>query len=63
MNGKVVLITGGTDGIGKEAAKQLAMMGAQIVIVGRNKDKSEAVVEGISSVSGNKQVFYLLADN
>lgn len=62
MQGKVVLITGATDGIGKETAKRLALMGGEIVIAGRNQEKTENVVEEIKSFSGNKKVSYLLAD-
>ena len=35
MQGKICLITGGTNGIGKSTAQGLARMGATVVIVGR----------------------------
>ena len=44
MEGKLVLITGGTAGIGKQAAIQLLRLGAQVVLVGRNPEKTTAVV-------------------
>ena len=47
MIGKTVLITGATDGIGKETAIALQRMGANVVIVGRNAAKTEAVVKEI----------------
>ena len=42
MQGKTVLVTGATNGIGQVAALELAKMGAQVVIVGRSKPKTEA---------------------
>lgn len=44
MQGKVVVITGGTSGIGQVAAEQLAGMGARIVLVARSKSRGEATL-------------------
>jgi NAD(P)-dependent dehydrogenase (short-subunit alcohol dehydrogenase family) len=62
MQGKICLITGGTNGIGKSTAQKLARMGATVVIVGRNAQKTAQVVEEIRTISGNKNVDSLLAD-
>src|SRR5450432_3069605 len=62
MQGKICLITGGTNGIGKSSAQELARMGATVVIVGRDAQKTAQVVEEIRTVSGNKNVHSLLAD-
>lgn len=59
---KLVLITGGTDGIGKKTALNIAKMGGKLVIIGRNKEKTESVVEEIKTAAKNKNVEYLLAD-
>ena len=47
MQGRICLITGGTNGIGKSTAQGLARMGATVVIVGRNAQKTAQVVEEI----------------
>ena len=62
MEGKICLITGGTNGIGKSTALGLAKMGATVVIVGRNAPKTAQVVEAIRATSGNNNVDSLLAD-
>jgi retinol dehydrogenase-12 len=62
MDGKTVLITGATNGIGKAAALELAKMGASLVIVGRNPAKTQDTVAEIKATSGNPNVEYLLAD-
>jgi retinol dehydrogenase-12 len=62
MQGKVCLITGATAGIGKEAATALAALGAEVVITGRNPQKTRDTVEQIKSESGSQCVHYLLAD-
>jgi NAD(P)-dependent dehydrogenase (short-subunit alcohol dehydrogenase family) len=63
MNGKICLVTGATDGIGKATALALAQMGATVVIVGRNPAKSAAVVSEIKHISGNDAVEALVASD
>ena len=62
MEGKTCLVTGATAGIGKITATALAEMGAELVIHGRNKAKTEAAAQEIRSATGNDRVTYLLAD-
>ena len=62
MQEKTVLITGATDGIGKQAAKEIAAMGAKMVLVGRSRDRCEQAVAEVIAFSRNADVDYLLAD-
>ena len=62
MNGKICLVTGGTNGIGKATAQALAQMGATVVIVGRDAQKAAQVTKEIRAASGNQNVDWLLAD-
>ena len=62
MNGKVVLVTGATFGIGHATALQIARLGATTIVAGRNKEKSEDTVRYIRQETGNPKVEYLLAD-
>jgi NAD(P)-dependent dehydrogenase (short-subunit alcohol dehydrogenase family) len=62
MNGKICLVTGSTNGIGKATAQALAKLGATVIIVGRDAVKTSRVVEEIRTASGNKTVDSLLAD-
>jgi NAD(P)-dependent dehydrogenase (short-subunit alcohol dehydrogenase family) len=45
MQGKVVVITGATSGIGEVAAQRLAGMGARIVLVARDRTRGEAALK------------------
>ncbi|MCP5100705.1 MAG: SDR family oxidoreductase [Chloroflexi bacterium] len=62
MVGKVCLVTGATAGIGKITATALAAQGAELIVSGRNQQKTENTVEQIKSETGNESVHYLLAD-
>ncbi len=62
MEGKTCLITGGSDGIGYAAARELAQLGATVLIVDNNAVKTAAAVARIIEATGNRTVRYLLAD-
>lgn len=55
MHQKTIIITGASDGIGKETARVLKAQGQHVVLVGRNKDKTSAVTKELDAP-------YLLAD-
>jgi len=46
---KIALVLGATDGIGKEIARLLAAVNVATIVVGRNKQKTEAVVKEIGA--------------
>ena len=62
MAGKTCLVTGATDGIGRVTALELAHMGANVVIAGRNPAKSAITAMDIREQSGNHAVEFLVAD-
>jgi NAD(P)-dependent dehydrogenase (short-subunit alcohol dehydrogenase family) len=62
MDGEVVLITGGTSGIGKAAATALAAMGAEVVVTGRTRERGEAALGEIRCASDSEKVSLMLAD-
>jgi NAD(P)-dependent dehydrogenase (short-subunit alcohol dehydrogenase family) len=59
--GKVALVTGGTSGIGKATAMALAAMGADVVVVGRDRERGERAAEEIRAQTGGR-VDLALAD-
>ncbi len=52
LNNEVALITGGGTGIGRATAHRLAAEGTQVFVVGRRKDRLEAVVSEIEAAGG-----------
>ena len=62
MEGKLCLITGATDGIGKETAKCLAEYNAQVILVGRDQKKGGAVRKELIAQTGNDQINFMRAD-
>jgi NAD(P)-dependent dehydrogenase (short-subunit alcohol dehydrogenase family) len=47
MSQRVVLVTGSTDGIGRQTARQLAAGGMKVIVHGRSKAKVDAALAGI----------------
>src|SRR5947208_306655 len=62
MAGKVVLITGGTGGIGKATAVGLATLSARVGITGRDLARAEQAAADIRAASGNPAVDAFAAD-
>ncbi len=52
LEGKVALITGGSRGIGKQIAANLAASGAEVVLTSRSSDTGQAAAEAIRASGG-----------
>jgi NAD(P)-dependent dehydrogenase (short-subunit alcohol dehydrogenase family) len=62
MEGRVCVVTGGTAGIGRATAEDLARRGATVVILGRASDRVEAARREIVAATGNEDVEVVVAD-
>lgn len=62
MQGKEVLITGATSGIGEATALALASKGANLTLLCRSRDKGQQVIEKIVAATGNRNIDLLIAD-
>ena len=60
MQGRVVVITGATSGIGLVAARKLAQAGARIVMVARDRSRAETAVDVLRAAGpqANHTVYY-----
>ena len=62
LDGKVVIVTGGTMGIGFGMATRLAKYGAKVVITSRNADSGEEALARLKTASGSDDVAYFQMD-
>ncbi|HEX9467926.1 MAG TPA: SDR family NAD(P)-dependent oxidoreductase, partial [Bradyrhizobium sp.] len=58
MDGKTVLITGSTDGVGRYVAAQLAAAGAKVLIHGRDKARGQSLADEIKRAGHAEPIFY-----
>jgi NAD(P)-dependent dehydrogenase (short-subunit alcohol dehydrogenase family) len=59
MEGKTVVITGATSGIGQIAAEKLAALGAHMVLIARSPERGEATIKRLRQLGeGNHSVHY-----
>jgi NAD(P)-dependent dehydrogenase (short-subunit alcohol dehydrogenase family) len=57
-DGKTALVTGSTDGLGRELALALAADGAHVIVHGRNAERGQAVVDEITAAGKGSARFY-----
>ncbi|WP_206170571.1 SDR family NAD(P)-dependent oxidoreductase [Spirosoma pollinicola] len=62
MNGKIVLITGGSSGVGKATAIAIAQRGAKVVIVSRSEARGQVALAEIALKTGNNAGELITAD-
>src|SRR5262245_41460142 len=62
LTGRCALVTGGTDGIGKEIARGLTARGARVLIVGSDPQKGKRVQNELREETGHDDVDFLRAD-
>lgn len=58
MEGKTVLITGSTDGVGRYVAEKLAAAGANVLIHGRDKERAKSLADDIRRQGYAGPTFY-----
>lgn len=61
LTDRIILVTGASDGIGREAALTYARYGAQVLLLGRNAQKLERVASEIAA-TGKESPHYFLLD-
>ena len=61
--GRVVLVTGATSGIGFHTARQLAARGASVLITGRDRKRGEDAARAVASAAGHARVAFIQADH
>lgn len=60
LQNRIILVTGASDGIGREAALTYAEYGASVILTGRNEEKLREVAQEIESAGGSAASWYTL---
>ena len=56
LTGKVAVVTGGSRGIGKQVARELALEGAELALVARNQETLDATCRELAAETGRRVV-------
>ena len=62
MKNKICLITGATSGLGYEISLALAKMGASVILIGRDANKTANAAKQIKEQANNTEIYYYVAD-
>jgi NAD(P)-dependent dehydrogenase (short-subunit alcohol dehydrogenase family) len=62
MNQRVVLITGGSSGIGRATALAFAREGASVAIMSRGRERGEAVLHELRTIGQNGEAIFVQGD-
>ena len=62
LRGKTVVITGPTSGLGEQVARQLALTGANLVLVARNEEKCARVINEIAPLCTESKPVFVRAE-
>lgn len=62
LSGRVALVTGANSGMGKETARELARMGAQVILACRSRKRGEAARTEIIETTGSNDVTVMQVD-
>ncbi len=60
LQNRIILVTGASDGIGREAALTYAEYGASVILTGRNEEKLKGVAQEIEAAGGLPARWYTL---
>jgi NAD(P)-dependent dehydrogenase (short-subunit alcohol dehydrogenase family) len=58
LTGKVVLVTGSTDGLGRDVARRIAAAGAHVLVTGRSAERGDSLVAEIKQSGKGSAKFY-----
>jgi NAD(P)-dependent dehydrogenase (short-subunit alcohol dehydrogenase family) len=62
LDGQVVLVTGASSGLGMVAAEQFARCGATVLLLGRDRAKTEGVAATLAARTGSERLHVVVAD-
>ncbi|HEX2696858.1 MAG TPA: SDR family oxidoreductase [Anaerolineales bacterium] len=62
LNGKVVIVTGASSGIGEATARQFGLEGAKVVLAARRVDRLESLAQEIAALNTGAETLVIQAD-